>query len=324
MLELSNKLLSVYSLTSIGLIFAVYKIFKRIRTNSLAKSYFQNKTVLITGASGGLGKAIAEELYPLGAQLILCARNNEELNKVKSNLMLKSGKEPEILILDVGSKLDVIRPKLDEVINKFKRVDILINNAGVSFRGESFTAPDEVYEKIMNINYYGAVRLTNYFVNKMIQDNNERSKAEQKRRQYSIVNIGSVQSYLGLPYRSVYCSSKHALLAHADALRGELFHHKNIDVINVQPGYINTNVSINALRSDGAKNNTNDDDHRLGFSPNYVAQVVIRSIINRDQEVIVAILLHRVAIWLRFFFPRTAAWVVQKRAQKLYGKNFND
>ena len=113
-------------------------------------------------------------------------------------------------------------------------------------------------------------------------------------------------------------------MAHADALRGELFNHKNIDIINIQPGYINTNVSLNALRSDGSKNNTNDDEHRLGFCPNFVAKVMIESILKRDQEVLVAIFLHRVAIWLRFFFPNLAAWILRKRAQKIHDKNFND
>ena len=100
--------------------------------------------------------------------------------------------------------------------------------------------------------------------------------------------------------------------------------HKNIDVINVQPGYINTNVSINALTQDGQKNNTNDDDHRNGFDPNYVAQVVIRSILNRDKEVLVAILYHKFAIWLRFFFPNIFAWFLYRRAKKLHSRNFND
>lgn len=100
--------------------------------------------------------------------------------------------------------------------------------------------------------------------------------------------------------------------------------HKNIDVINIQPGYINTNVSINALTSDGAKNNTNDDDHRQGYDPNYVAQVVIRSILNRDKEVLVAILKHRFAIWLRFFCPNLLAKFLDKMAEKRLKKNFQD
>lgn len=74
-------------------------------------------------------------------------------------------------------------------------------------------------------------------------------------------------------------------------------------MLNVQPGYINTNVSVNALGGDGSKNNMNDDDHRNGFSSNYVAQEMINAIVNKEKEVLVAILLHRIAIWLRFFFP---------------------
>lgn len=104
MLQFGKNLFSIYSLSSIGLIFVVYKIFRHFKLKNLTKTYFRNKTVLVTGASGGLGKglikifetenfklifylAIAEELYPLGAQLILCARNHEELKKVKSSLM---------------------------------------------------------------------------------------------------------------------------------------------------------------------------------------------------------------------------------------------
>lgn len=99
------------------------------------------------------------------------------------------------------------------------------------------------------------------------------------------------------------CSSKHALLAYSDSLRAELFKHKNISVINAQPGYIDTNVSINALTGGGLKNNQNDDDHRNGFSSYYVAQVIIDSILNKESEVLIAILLHRAGIWLRFFCP---------------------
>ena len=74
-------------------------------------------------------------------------------------------------------------------------------------------------------------------------------------------------------------------------------------MINCQPGYINTNVSINALTSDGIANNMNDDDHRQGFDPNYVGQVVRDSILTRKKEVMIVILLHRIAIWARFFSP---------------------
>lgn len=137
----------------------------------------------------------------------------------------------------------------------------------------------------MDVNFYGVVRLTNLVLSYMIEDNLQKDSAKLKRKNYSIVNIGSVQSYLGIPYRGpcisfflrlfvcsfmfilayfLDCSSKHALLAYSDSVRGELYAHDNIQVLNVQPGYINTNVSINALTSDNQKNNMNDDDHRNG------------------------------------------------------------
>ena len=81
--------------------------------------------------------AIAEEMYPLGAQLILCARNKEQLEQVKESLMKSGpGKEPEVLVMDVASDIEVIKTKFDAMLEKFKRIDVLVNNAGVSFRGE--------------------------------------------------------------------------------------------------------------------------------------------------------------------------------------------
>lgn len=112
------------------------------------------------------------------------------------------------------------------------------------------------------------------------------------------------------------------MLAYSDSLRAELYEHKNIDVINCQPGYINTNVSINALTSEGNANNSNDDDHRLGFDPNYVGQMVIDSIVNREKEVLITIFLHRLAIWARFFLPNIFSAIMYKRAKTTFDKKF--
>jgi dehydrogenase/reductase SDR family protein 7B len=105
------------------------------------KSFFKNKVVLITGASSGLGAAFAEELYPFDTQLILCARRLDELNKVKEGLFkLKTinKHEPEVVCLDVTDPFDIVKKKLDLLFLKFSCIDILINNAGVSFRGEVY------------------------------------------------------------------------------------------------------------------------------------------------------------------------------------------
>ena len=101
-----------------------------------------------------------------------------------------------------------------------------------------------------------------------------------------------------------------------------MFKHKNINIINCQPGYINTNVSINALTSEGSANQQNDDDHRKGFDPNYVGQMVIDSILTRKKEVMITVFLHRFAIWARFMFPNLFAWAMYIRAKGTYEKKF--
>lgn len=306
-------------------ILAIAKLIKWNKIKALKNRYFHGKTVLVTGASSGLGKAIAEELYPLGAQLIICARSKDLLEKLKVDLMKSGpGKEPEVLCLDVASSEDIIKAKINSMIEKFEYIDILVNNAGVSFRGQAIETSDEVYGKIMNVNFFGAVRLTNSIVNHMIKDNDVKSGLKEMKRNYSIVNIGSVQSYLGTPFRSAYCASKFALLGYSDSLRAELFSHRNIDVINCQPGYINTNISINALKGSGDSNNVNDDLHRNGFCPNFVGQVVIDSILNRRKEVLISVFFHRFAIWARFFFPNVFAKVMYSRAKKMFKQDFND
>lgn len=154
------KQLVAYSLSSIGFITLINQLFKIIRYKQHLKSYFRNKVILITGASSGLGTsslvlisnsflicfcfclgaALAEELYPLDAQLILCARRLDELNKVKEKLMklpkVSNKREPVVVCLDVTDPLNVVKKKLDDLVTKLGCIDILINNAGVSFRGE--------------------------------------------------------------------------------------------------------------------------------------------------------------------------------------------
>jgi dehydrogenase/reductase SDR family protein 7B len=105
-------------------------------------------------------------------------------------------------------------------------------------------------------------------------------------------------------------------LAYSDSLRAELFAHKNINVVTVHPGYINTNLSMNALTSSGSANNQSDENQKNGFSTQHVAWEIIDAIVARKKEVIVAILLHRLAIWIRFFLPTLYFKIMASRARK--------
>lgn len=307
--------LYVKTLSTIGIIALVRSIMMMLKRRRLLKTYFQNKVVLITGASSGLGAALAEELYPLGAQLIICARRVDELNNVKTKLIQsnKSGcKEPGVVCMDVTLDEEKMKEKIDNITVKYGCIDVLINNAGISYRGETFSTSDDVFRKVMDVNFFGAVRLSNIVVNQMIKENQKKVNPQNK---YSIVNVGSVQSLLVIPYRSAYAASKFALLAFADSMRAELHQHPNIEIINTFPGYINTNISLNAIRDTGAMNSVNDDDHMNAYSPNYVAKVIINSIIDRKKEVFISTFFHRFGTWVRFFTPDLYHFIMQRRGK---------
>ena len=104
-------------------------------------------------------------------------------------------------------------------------------------------------------------------------------------------------------------------MAYTDALRSELFEYKNINVLNAFPGYINTNVAINALRDDGSKNFVKEDNHTDGYSPNYVARVIISGIYNRKKELFISTFLHRIVLWIKFFSPSLYHYIMLIRAQ---------
>jgi dehydrogenase/reductase SDR family protein 7B len=107
-------------------------------------------------------------------------------------------------------------------------------------------------------------------------------------------------------------------------VRAELFAHKNITVSTVNPGYVNTSVSVNALRANGQKNNQNDALHEEGYSPQYVSWAIINAIIEKKNEVLVAVLFHKMGIWVRFFWPELFFWSMYLRAKRILQNNFQD
>lgn len=309
-----DQKLVLVSLSSIGIIVLINHIKNILNRRKLLRNYYKNKTILITGASSGLGEALAKELYSFGAKLILCSRRMDELNRVRDNLLsqsLRNCQEPECIQLDVCDNLNIIKEKLDFIVTKNGPIHILINNAGISYRGECLNTKQDVYKRLMDVNYYGPIKLTNFIIDYIINNN------YQLDNKYSIVNIGSVQSLLSIPYRSAYSASKHALLAYTDALRAELkSKYSNIQVLSVYPGYINTNLSINAIKDTGNLNEINDHDPKQSMSPDYVASQIIYSVYMNKNELFLSIFIHRLALWLRFFFPSLYHFIMKKRALK--------
>lgn len=235
--------------------------------------YFDNKLVWITGASSGIGEYLAYALNEEGARLVLSSRKTDELNRVKSRC--KHPDSVHVIPLDVSDQ-DAIPKAVEEVISSFGAIDILINNAGISQRELALNTQLSVDRQIMDVNYFGTIALTKAVAPHM-----------QARRAGQIVVISSVMGKIGVPYRSAYAASKHALHGFFDSLRAELYP-DGIRVSLICPGYVHTNVTVNALRGDGSPNSVMAESTKGGFSPDVFAKKALKAIKKQKREALIA------------------------------------
>ncbi|EFN80815.1 dehydrogenase/reductase SDR family protein 7-like [Harpegnathos saltator] len=268
----------------------------------------KNKVVMITGASSGLGEALAHVFYKCGCKLILVSRREEELKRVRNDLtntyQIVPTHLPVILPLDLA-KIDDMKSKVLKVLLVHDGIDILINNAGVSYRGEVISTDIDVDMKVMMSNYFSQVCLTKIILPFMIKQNSGH-----------IVGISSVQGRIAIPYRSAYAASKYSVQAWYDSARAEIFN-KNIKFTIVNPGYIKTSLSMNALTGSGQVYGIMDETTVNGYEPDYVAERILEAVLKQKKEVTIAPFLVKCAIIIRTLFPSLFFWLMQKRAKKL-------
>ncbi|MCP9769545.1 SDR family oxidoreductase [Lacihabitans sp. LS3-19] len=264
-------------------------------------SELKNKIVWITGASSGIGEATAYVMAKEGSKLVLSARRKDELEKVKQNCGLPDG-DVLVLPLDVED-FEKIKEATQSVIAKFGKIDLLFNNAGISQRGDVLTTSMEVYQRIININFLGVIALTKAVLPYMINQNSGH-----------IVVTSSVSGKLGTPLRSGYSATKHALHGFFDSLRAEVYRN-NIQVTLVCPGYINTNISLNALSSDGSKHGKMDTNQQNGVPADICAQKIVAGIRNNKSEIYIGGK-EVLGVYLKRFFPKILEKIVLKQAPK--------
>lgn len=264
-------------------------------------SELKNKIVWITGASSGIGEATAYAMAKEGSKLVLSARRKDELEKVKQNCGLPDG-DVLVLPLDIED-LEQINVATQTVLAKFSKIDVLFNNAGISQRGDVLTTSMEVYQRIININLLGVIALTKAVLPYMINQNSGH-----------IVVTSSVSGKLGTPLRSGYSASKHALHGFFDSLRAEVFRN-NIQVTLVCPGYINTDISFNALSSDGTKHGKMDSNQQNGVPADICAQKIVAGIRNNKSEIYIGGK-EVLGVYLKRFFPKILEKIVLKQAPK--------
>ncbi len=263
---------------------------------------FKGQVVWITGASSGIGRALANQLSHLGALLILSSRREEELKKLKSALPLPD--DARVLPMDV-SKTEEAQSKAARALEYFGRIDILINNAGISQRSAVEDTSLEIDRYIFEVNFFGNIALTRAVLPHMLQRNKGR-----------IIVISSVAGRLGPPFRSAYAGSKHALHGWYDALRAETGD-RGIQVHLICPGYIKTHISFNALDHEGKKHGVMDPGQDAGMSAEKCAEKILEAVKKGKKEVIIG--KEWIFVWIRKFFPGIYYRALQKRArQKAY------
>ena len=228
-----------------------------------------DKVVWITGASSGIGEALAYELATKNYNLILLARNREALEIVKSKC---SNTEVIILPFDLVD-FDNAKNHVEKAIAAFGKIDVLINNGGVSQRSLIIETDFEVDKKLIEVDYLGTVALTKALLPHFI-----------KNKKGHFVTVTSLMGKFGSPYRSKYCGAKHALHGFFDVLRME--HQKdNINVTLVCPGFIQTDVAKNALTADGSKQNIDDTATQNGMPTSVFAKKFVKAVESEKFEV---------------------------------------
>ena len=260
---------------------------------------FANKVVWITGASSGIGEALAQALAKQGAKLVLSARRIDELQRVKSTLNIS---EENVLIIRLDlANTSTIDELTQRVISKFGRIDVLINNGGVSQRSLTKDTAIEIDRKIMEVNFFGTVALTKSVLPYLL-----------KQKSGNIIVISSVAGKFGFYFRSAYSASKHALQGFFESLRMEIYN-DNVKVLIVCPGKIHTNISVNALTGNGAKHNKMDESTAEGTSAEECAKQILQAIIKNKEEIYIGGSKERQALWMKRIFPKLFSKIIRKQ-----------
>lgn len=245
---------------------------------------------IITGASSGIGAALATEAAQRGYRLALSGRNEQNLNDVADQCRAL-GAEVLTVRADVASEADC-RRLIHETISAFGRIDVLINNAGISMRALLRDLHPDVLRQVMDTNFWGTVYCTHAALPYLLE-----SKG-------SVVGISSIAGFKGLPGRTGYSASKFAMHGFLEALRCENLK-TGLHVLIACPGYTASNIRKTALNADGnAQGETPRDEARM-MQPEEVARIVMNAIEKRKMYAVMSFQ-GKLAVWLNKWFPRLA------------------
>ncbi|WP_245826343.1 SDR family oxidoreductase [Spirosoma rigui] len=273
-----------------------------MRSNFLSatalKPPFSTAVVWITGASSGIGEAVALALARRGARLILSARRVDELQRVATLTGLPAA---DLLILPLDmTDVDSLPAHVETVRQRFGRIDYVFQNAGITQRSNVVDTDLAVYTRLMAVNFFGVVALTKAVLPVMLAQGSGQ-----------FVVTSSVAGKLGTKQRSGYCASKHALHGFFDALRAETYD-AGLRVTLVCPGYIRTPISLHALGPDGQVHGKMDTNQASGMDPDTFARQLLSAVAQEKEEVYIGGA-ETYGIYLKRFLPGILSRILRKR-----------
>jgi short-subunit dehydrogenase len=232
----------------------------------------KNKTVIITGASSGIGKSCAEQFAKKGANLVLGARQYVTLCEVAQDLEKRYGIRAIAVQCDVSKESDC-KDLIDQANNSFNRIDVLVNNAGISMRALFKDLDLLVLRNLMDVNFWGTVYCTKFALPELLKN------------QGSVVGVSSIAGYRGLPGRTGYSASKFAMNGFLEALRVENLK-TGLHVMIASPGFTASNIRNVALAKDGTSQGETSMDEAKMMSSDQVAEIIVRGVEQRKRSLI--------------------------------------
>jgi dehydrogenase/reductase SDR family member 7B len=248
---------------------------------------YEGRTIWITGASSGIGAALAEAFAGEGAALVLSGRRREALDALAARL----GGETLVLPFEVTDR-SALPGAVEAAWGWRGGIDMLVNNAGISQRSLAIDTAPEVIERILDVDLHAPIRLTQLVLPLMAA-----------RRSGTILMIASVAGRVGPVLRTAYAAAKHGLIGYADALRGEVETAYGIRVVNALPGSVRTGIAENALQADGSARGTSDPNIEAGMDPGECVRRILDGLAEGKREILVAEGLEAMAAALRWHNP---------------------
>lgn len=264
----------------------------------------KNKIVVITGASSGIGRALAEEMAKRGANLVLGARQYVTLCEITADLQQKYNVKALAVQTDVTKEEDC-KVLIDQAILTFGKIDMLINNAGLSMRALFKDVDLAVLKNLMDVNFWGTVYCTKYALPEILKTTG------------SVVAVSSIAGYRGLPGRTGYSSSKFAMNGFMECLRTELLK-TGVHVMVACPGFTTSNIRVAALAQDGQAHGETSMEEGKMMSAEEVAVRICDGIEQRKRTLIMT-RQGKLAVWVNKLFPKFA----DKKVFELFTKEKN-